>query len=488
MSERDVKEARRPIRISLLPGTLLILVSIPVLFALFGPSHTRPPGLLNRHKCGANLKSLCIYLAFYAQDHGDAYPTPERWCDLLVEMAEREADDPNEVETFHQVFRCPAGPEGRCHYALNPNADPCSAGDVVLLFESKPGWNQFGGAELLTLENHEGQGCNVLFADGSIRFVKAEEVGELKWGDEGAGSSGVGHGRRPGSDVELRYWLSNMIWYHRFTTSEVAAATGLSANEVRVAQDRLTIWLDDGPGHSADGPLLVLPYPGGRHPRIGFLEGAIDPQRETKFSVFTPWDANSYVVVDVPEAIWSNLGLTYLAHTHVDTIWTTQGIELPKLEWTRRDDGGLAIERRLPNGIAFGVTVEPGKDAVRMEMWLENGTDERLSGLRVQNCVMPKMAAGFAGQTNENKVLTDPYVACRSEDGRRWIITAWEGCERPWGNADCPCFHSDPKFPDLEPGERHVLRGWLSFYEGEDIAGEFARIEATGWRGVSSAR
>ena len=24
-----------------------------------------------------------------------------------------------------------------------------------------------------------------------------------------------------------------------------------------------------------------MPYPGGRHPRIGFLEGAVDPQRET---------------------------------------------------------------------------------------------------------------------------------------------------------------------------------------------------------------
>ena len=36
-------------------------------------------------------------------------------------------------------------------------------------------------------------------------------------------------------------------------------------------------------------PLLVLPYPGGRHPRIGFRDGMIRPQRETKASVFAPW-------------------------------------------------------------------------------------------------------------------------------------------------------------------------------------------------------
>ena len=117
-----------------------------------------------------------------------------------------------------------------------------------------------------------------------------------------------------------------------------------------------------------------------------------------------------------------------------------------------------------------------------MEMWLENGTTAKLTDLRVQICVMPGMAAGFAAQTNDNKVLTNPYVACRSEDSKRWIITAWEGCDRPWGNDACPCFHSDPRFPDLEPRQRACLRGWLSFFEGPDIQGEFGRIEATGWR------
>src|SRR5213079_2721815 len=58
----------------------------------------------------------------------------------------------------------------------------------------------------------------------------------------------------------------------------------------------------------------------------------------------TPWNQESYVVVDVPEAIWSNLGLTYLAHTHVPTIWTQQNIELERLEWNRRADGTFDIE------------------------------------------------------------------------------------------------------------------------------------------------
>lgn len=288
--------------------------------------------------------------------------------------------------------------------------------------------------------------------------------------------------RKPASDKELKYWLENMVWFHRFTNEEIRAATGLTQKEIIASLKKFDIWPENRPKRAEGVPMLVLPYPGGRHPRTGFLEGAINPQRETKFSVFTPWDANSYVVMDVPEAIWSNLGLTYLAHTHIDTIWMKKGIDLPKLEWNRRADGTLDIERKLPNGIAFGVKVKPTKEAVRMELWLKNGTDQKLSDLRIQNCVMTKMAAGFEKQSNENKIFTKPYVACRSNDGKRWIITAWENCNNPWGNDRCPCFHSDPKFPDLKPGQTYRLQGWFSFYEGGDIKSEFERIESTGWR------
>ncbi len=259
--------------------------------------------------------------------------------------------------------------------------------------------------------------------------------------------------RPPHDEADLRYWLENMVWHHRFSTAEIRDATGLSEEEIAAALKKSDIRPETKPKRPADAPLLVLPYPGGRHPRIGFLDGAVRPQRETKVSVFTPWDETSYVVADIPEALWSNLGLTYLAHTHVPTIWTKQNVELEKQEWTRNRDGTFEIERKLPNGIVFGARIVPGKDAVRMELWLTNGTKETLSDLRVQNCVMLKGAAGFEEQTNENKVFSKPYVAVRNKGGDRWIITAWEPCDRAWGNAPCPCLHSDPKFPDCPPGK-----------------------------------
>lgn len=288
--------------------------------------------------------------------------------------------------------------------------------------------------------------------------------------------------RPPSGDAELREWLENMVAYHRFTIDEVHRATGLAGGEITAALKRFNIVPGAHRPRKTGEPLVVLPYPGGRHPRIGFLDGAIRPQRETKISVFTPWDDTSYVVADVPEAIWSNLGLTYLAHTHVPTVWTKQNVELAKLEWNRRAGGVLDFERALPNGIRFGTKVTPTATAVRMEMWLANGTQETLSDLRVQNCIMLKGAAGFEDQTADNKVFDAPYAACRSRDGRHWVIAAWVPCHRTWANAPCPCLHSDPKFPDCAPGQTRRIKGWLSFFDGDDVKAEFRRIDATGWR------
>lgn len=292
--------------------------------------------------------------------------------------------------------------------------------------------------------------------------------------------------RRPAGDDDLRYWLENMAIHHRFTPAEVGAATGLSAAQSTAALKRLGLDGKTPAKRRAEDPLVVLPYPGGRHPRIGFLDGAIRPRRETKISVFAPWDNGGYVVVDVPEAIWSRQGekreLLYLAHTHVPTIWDKQGVELPRLEWSRERSGVLSVSRKLPNGVSFGAKITPGKNEVRMELWITNESKTPLAGLVVQNCAMLKSAAGFDQQTNDNKVYAKPYVACRNDKGTRWIVTAWEPCVRPWANAPCPCLHSDPQFPDCAAGETQRIFGWFSFFEGTDVQAEFRRIDAIQWR------
>ncbi len=292
--------------------------------------------------------------------------------------------------------------------------------------------------------------------------------------------------RRPANEKELQSWLENMVWHHQFTDAEITSAIGLSQEEIQAAKTRLNIHENNAPQRAADAKLLVLPYPGGRHPRIGFLEGAMHPRRETKISVFLPWKKAGYVVADIPEAIWwqkkGERELLYLAHTHVPTTWTKQKIELKLLEWQRKKEGSFRMERTLPNAVVFGTEVHPGKDGVRMRMWLTNNTQQPLTGLRVQNCVMLKGSPDFAALQNENKVFQKPYAACRSQMGNRWVITAWDPCERTWGNTRCPCLHSDPQFPDCPPNTTVEIRGWISFYEGRDLSAELKRLDSLNWQ------
>src|SRR5262245_4722062 len=220
------------------------------------------------------------------------------------------------------------------------------------------------------------------------------------------------------NEKELRYWLDNAFIRHRFTSAEVGAALGLTAEETLAESKRLGLELATAREFAVGERLVVLPYPGGRHPRIGFLDGAIRPQRETKASVFAPWTDGGYAVADVPEAVWFQTGtgreLLYLAHTHVPTMWDKQGVKLKPLEWKREAGGLLSVERKLPNGVVFGTRAAPRADHVAMEMWLTNGTSDTLRGLMVQNCVMLKSLAGFDQQTSDNKVIRKPYVACRN--------------------------------------------------------------------------
>ena len=283
--------------------------------------------------------------------------------------------------------------------------------------------------------------------------------------------------------ADLDRWSAAMA-RHGYTVEEAAQVAAQSEAESVQYEARL-----GSLEVAAEGGVELAPYPGGRHPRIGFLEGAIDPLRGTKASVFLPWAPESYLVVDLPELITSDRGHLFLSHTHVPTIWNERNVWIDNRDWTVRPDGGLESEWMLPNGVSFGASlrteVGAGRDsgalalplpaagaagpppaaAVAMELWLRNGLEEPLSGLRTQLCVLLKGAPEFNQQTVANKVFQKPYAGVQSrDDPQRWVVVGWERAGRCWGNERCPCLHSDPVLPDCQPGETVRVRGrlWLS--------------------------
>lgn len=161
-----------------------------------------------RTGCAANLKDLwhCLRLYHIARhaprdhkeywdryrEHGytippDAlragektYPAAAEWCDILVKSYRPLSQADTTAGLPEQV--CPGADEGKCHYAMNPSCRYDSPADMVLLFETRAGWNQQGGPELFTWKNHDPRGGCVLLNDGTVRFVRTtEELGQLRW-------------------------------------------------------------------------------------------------------------------------------------------------------------------------------------------------------------------------------------------------------------------------------------------------------------------
>jgi prepilin-type processing-associated H-X9-DG protein len=170
-------------------------ISIPLLApALLLPIADRNRYIAKQKVCSQHIRELGIAALMYAEDQSNHnFPSPpDKWCDLLWKYHINEKN-----------YICPSAKSGKCHYSINPkakrplrsyitvdehgiswidvNTQRAFPSNVVLFFESKEGWNQCGGLELLTTENHRGKGCNVVFCDGHVEFVNTENINNLQW-------------------------------------------------------------------------------------------------------------------------------------------------------------------------------------------------------------------------------------------------------------------------------------------------------------------
>ena len=71
---------------------------IAILMAILMPSLTRTRQIAFRQVCAANLSGLSQAMMIYEIDYG-GYPTPEKWCDLLIKYA----------DAGENIFICPGG-------------------------------------------------------------------------------------------------------------------------------------------------------------------------------------------------------------------------------------------------------------------------------------------------------------------------------------------------------------------------------------------
>ena len=170
--------------------------------------------LIARWRCAMKLSGLLV-VGLSLGPKQLPCPDPDQWCDVIVQNmrrhyitdyrldGKRRCQYPDRV--IARRFTCPAvhaptdangvySPPDETNplsqpvdswvsdYAMNSNCREGSPDDMVFLFESQPGWNQHGGPELFTFDNHYPKGGCVLLNDGKVKFIRTdEELQQLRW-------------------------------------------------------------------------------------------------------------------------------------------------------------------------------------------------------------------------------------------------------------------------------------------------------------------
>jgi prepilin-type processing-associated H-X9-DG protein len=158
-------------------GIVVPVVALPIVAIMMGimlPGLAQARSAAQRVVCINNLKQLGVATMLYAKDNNDRYPSSDKWCDLLKPYYK---DD--------KLLICPSASHAKCSYAMNKNLPEFTKqvknpAETILLFESKPGWNQSGSRELLTTENHHESG-SILFCDGHVEFRNMQYINNLNW-------------------------------------------------------------------------------------------------------------------------------------------------------------------------------------------------------------------------------------------------------------------------------------------------------------------
>lgn len=250
-----------------------------------------------------------------------------------------------------------------------------------------------------------------------------------------------------------------------------------------------------------------------------------------------PWEQQGEWVLRSPETIGSNHGLLFIDHRRDDMPPVTRPTH--PLEWKRSRLGVLNYTCELDYGISFTVQIKAGKSDVSIHSSITNGYVADMSDSGNQYCLIQNGVKGFEDPQGERTfilvegkwtalsrtkpgipkgqrpffIVTNtadlpklekpeierswwadeqadiPLIATVSQDGKRLVALAFDNSYKIMTNADIPCIHADPMFPDCKVGQTVDVRGKIYFIEGglEEARMRFLR-DFPEWKARAAAR
>lgn len=155
---------------------IMILVVIGAFIGFFAVS----PGDINRVPAMVTLYHWQFFelgrdLDDFKKENGKM-PDAEKWCDVLSESSESS-----------WYLQGPKEEKSSCRMALNENILNLKGdipGDMIVAFQSKPGWNQTGGLELIETTTDR---FAALLGDGNVKVFRIKDAPFLRWKLEDSG-------------------------------------------------------------------------------------------------------------------------------------------------------------------------------------------------------------------------------------------------------------------------------------------------------------
>jgi hypothetical protein len=239
----------------------------------------------------------------------------------------------------------------------------------------------------------------------------------------------------------------------------------------------------------------------------------IGPQ---SFEIHLRWEDAGFLQLRLPETLRCNLGLLFIDHVRADMPPVVRVDRLP--DWVRDEEtGALSYELELPNDVTFGGSATPTEGRVELEFWVRNNTDEPLTGLHTQFCLVQTNAPPFnEGDLTRTYIHSDgrwlaladtthevmnpergpwivtavgdggikphtkldgcwyccpergdaPIIATTDAGGDRVIALSWDNGVGLMSNGWIPCIHNDPRWPPrCAPGATVSVKGRIYIME-----------------------
>lgn len=255
--------------------------------------------------------------------------------------------------------------------------------------------------------------------------------------------------------------------------------------------------------------------------RIRFSEHEQDERFFPFFvRISSPWDPQQYVLIECPEHFNSDSG--WILNHRRDIVLVHKMVR--PIEWRFSPDGERAgYSYNFDDGMAFSLDLRADGSLVHLSAEFTNGSPTAMNLLEPCFCVrldpiaemttpedkMDHLRRTFAlcagrplsfadirtgvaeehQRANPGRIWTgcvvrgerrEPeywwlskahaadcgLIATESPQGGRWVAFTWERNRVLFTNINCPCIHSQPTFPDCQPGRVVRNHGKILFHEG----------------------